>query len=720
MGVSGLVLLLSCIVISLLHPPTSAQYCSYPGNFTSNSTYARNRDRILSLLPSAINDNHGFYNSTLGQGSDTVYALALCRGDLSNQSCSNCVNLCSLAIIANCPNKIEAIDFGNPSQCIVRTSNKSLFGVMDTRPGRIVYEETNITDHVNEFNQSLNNLVDRLVIRAAAGNSSLKFATGEKNYTRHKNNTVYGLMQCVPSISSVDCTRCLRASVDYNQKYYPRTRSVIILRPSCIFQHDLSPFLESSAGAEPPPPAPPVVVTFSPPRPSSNLTRNEGKGRSTVKQLVESGTNEDLPLFDFNTIVAATDNFSLENKLGQGGFGPVYKGRLPNGQEIAVKRLAKNSGQALERMEDREIKLQMYHGGHFEWEPHVSYKCGQVSFVPIDPDMLSYFELRDIYNELVGVQDKSNVDLYYRLPGFTLAEGLTKINDDNDVTKMRETYQGLTVMVIYGQKITEPLSALETELDINLSDIEIIFENGEGENGEGENGEVVQIGDGDEGLENRDEGLENGDEGLENDSEAEDSDYVMECEPTSDSDSNSESDDDSWLYEGLEGPDDDIFDINSHNRGHATVGASSSQPTPRQAAPVPSSGQRPLTQPPKLPTHGGKGKGVAGSASGSGQGMAVGVAGCGRGQGRGAVVGSGRGVGVAGTGRGVGVAGTGRGQGRGAGAGTGRGVGLAGTGRGQGGGVGVAGGGRGRGRGATASLSQVLENIRARKRGQVE
>ncbi|KAG5541640.1 hypothetical protein RHGRI_021468 [Rhododendron griersonianum] len=360
MGASSLILLLSCIVISLLHLPTSAQYCSYPGNFTSNSTYARNRDRILALLPSAINDNHGFYNSTLGQGSDTVYALALCRGDLSNQSCSNCVNLCSLAIIASCPNKIEAIDFGNPSQCIVRTSNKSLFEAMDTRPGRIVFEESNITDHVNEFNQALNNLVDRLVIRAAAGNSSLKFATGEKNYTRYQNNTVYGLMQCVPSISSVDCTRCLRASVDYNQKYYPRTRSVIILRPSCIFQHDLSPFLESSAGAEPPPPAPPVAVTFAPPPPSTNLTRNEDnksrtlqptiiivvavsiflvvtvlvcallhlrkrKGRSTVKLLVESGTNEDLPLFDFNTIVAATDNFSLENKLGQGGFGPVYK-----------------------------------------------------------------------------------------------------------------------------------------------------------------------------------------------------------------------------------------------------------------------------------------------------------------------------------------------------------------------------------------------------------
>lgn len=34
---------------------------------------------------------------------------------------------------------------------------------------------------------------------------------------------------------------------------------------------------------------------------------------------------EDLPLFTFEELVAATNNFSGTNKLGQGGFGPVYK-----------------------------------------------------------------------------------------------------------------------------------------------------------------------------------------------------------------------------------------------------------------------------------------------------------------------------------------------------------------------------------------------------------
>ncbi|KAJ6790573.1 receptor-like serine/threonine-protein kinase SD1-8 [Iris pallida] len=42
-----------------------------------------------------------------------------------------------------------------------------------------------------------------------------------------------------------------------------------------------------------------------------------------------AGENDlDLPLFDFGTIAASTNHFSEESKLGEGGFGPVYKGKL--------------------------------------------------------------------------------------------------------------------------------------------------------------------------------------------------------------------------------------------------------------------------------------------------------------------------------------------------------------------------------------------------------
>ncbi|KAK3431900.1 hypothetical protein EUGRSUZ_E03026 [Eucalyptus grandis] len=58
----------------------------------------------------------------------------------------------------------------------------------------------------------------------------------------------------------------------------------------------------------------------------------------------EINTVESLQ-FDFGTIRAATDNFSDSRKLGQGGFGAVYMGRLSNGLDIAVKRLSSNSSQ---------------------------------------------------------------------------------------------------------------------------------------------------------------------------------------------------------------------------------------------------------------------------------------------------------------------------------------------------------------------------------------
>ncbi|XP_016560050.1 receptor-like serine/threonine-protein kinase SD1-8 isoform X1 [Capsicum annuum] len=71
----------------------------------------------------------------------------------------------------------------------------------------------------------------------------------------------------------------------------------------------------------------------------------------------ETSTEEfELPLFDFSTLAMATENFSDAAKLGQGGFGCVYKAILVEGQEVAVKRLSKNSGQGVEEFKN-ELRL---------------------------------------------------------------------------------------------------------------------------------------------------------------------------------------------------------------------------------------------------------------------------------------------------------------------------------------------------------------------------
>ncbi|TKY54731.1 Receptor serine/threonine-protein kinase SD1-8 [Spatholobus suberectus] len=64
------------------------------------------------------------------------------------------------------------------------------------------------------------------------------------------------------------------------------------------------------------------------------------------------GDAPDLHVYRFSDIEAATNEFSYENKLGQGGYGPVYKGILPDGQEIAVKKLSKASTQGFEEFKN--------------------------------------------------------------------------------------------------------------------------------------------------------------------------------------------------------------------------------------------------------------------------------------------------------------------------------------------------------------------------------
>ncbi|KAM3714653.1 hypothetical protein ACB098_01G353600 [Castanea mollissima] len=65
----------------------------------------------------------------------------------------------------------------------------------------------------------------------------------------------------------------------------------------------------------------------------------------------------ELPIFDLITISNATNNFASSNKLGEGGFGSVYKGTLLGGQEIAVKRLSKNSRQGFNEFKNEVILI---------------------------------------------------------------------------------------------------------------------------------------------------------------------------------------------------------------------------------------------------------------------------------------------------------------------------------------------------------------------------
>ncbi|KAJ7954270.1 Receptor-like kinase [Quillaja saponaria] len=68
---------------------------------------------------------------------------------------------------------------------------------------------------------------------------------------------------------------------------------------------------------------------------------NEGHKEEDLERIAA----QEQKIFPFQTLVAATKDFHPNHKLGEGGFGPVYKGKLDDGREIAVKKLSHNSRQ---------------------------------------------------------------------------------------------------------------------------------------------------------------------------------------------------------------------------------------------------------------------------------------------------------------------------------------------------------------------------------------
>ncbi|KAK5825719.1 hypothetical protein PVK06_020580 [Gossypium arboreum] len=75
-----------------------------------------------------------------------------------------------------------------------------------------------------------------------------------------------------------------------------------------------------------------------------------GKSQNGVKL-------QELHLLDFGKLATARNYFHPTNMLGKGGFGPVYKGKLQDGQEIAVKRLSRASGQGLEEFRNEAMGI---------------------------------------------------------------------------------------------------------------------------------------------------------------------------------------------------------------------------------------------------------------------------------------------------------------------------------------------------------------------------
>ncbi|KAL7213440.1 hypothetical protein ACSBR2_016046 [Camellia fascicularis] len=317
-------------------------YCPNTTTYTPNNTYKSNLNTIFSnLSSSAFKTNNGFDYSKAGSTApDIAYCLFLCRGDVSADICQDCVVSATNEVVQRCPTSKVVISWYD--ECMLRYSNQPFsFSVSDESLGYNGFRNIqNVTDQIH-FREVWGGVMDDVATRASNSESGKKFASREANFSVLQ--TLYSLAQCTPDLTTISN---ISICCDGN-------KGARILFPSCNIKYELYPFYDFATTAPPPspvllpppPPPPPPGPTSSPGRFNNDYNSGNLQGEKHVKL-------QDFPSIKLDLIHAATKHFSEENKLGQGGFGPVYKDNLPDGKEIVVKRLSRTSGQGLQEFKN--------------------------------------------------------------------------------------------------------------------------------------------------------------------------------------------------------------------------------------------------------------------------------------------------------------------------------------------------------------------------------
>lgn len=136
------------------------------------------------------------------------------------------------------------------------------------------------------------------------------------------------------------------------------------------WQHNAPPPVDHVVKIPPQPAAPPphasrpphLPAQFPPPPPPPPVYSSGGSGSNySGSEILPPSSPGFTPGFSKNTftfeeLALATNGFSDANLLGQGGFGYVHKGILPNGKEVAIKQLKSGSGQG-EREFQAEVEI---------------------------------------------------------------------------------------------------------------------------------------------------------------------------------------------------------------------------------------------------------------------------------------------------------------------------------------------------------------------------
>ncbi|KAM3277249.1 hypothetical protein ACQJBY_045225 [Aegilops geniculata] len=392
-----LLLSVAIVAVALLAPRSVVGIypwvlCGYDpyGGFEADSNYKSTLSLLATTMPKNVSMSPGLFGTAqAGVAPEHVWALAHCRGDNAT-SCSGCLEQAFQDLISSCDYKDATIYYDS---CLLTYSNVHFRAADDTTysPTYPIRNLANVTAEPARFQRVVAALVNATASSAAFNSSARMYASGQADFDKEYPE-VYSWAQCTPDMSPDRCWSCFVEIMKQLPAFFTDGIGGRVLGIRCSFRYETQPFFNGSATVRlsatsaraPAPAAVPNVVTpvaavgegtkyrvpmtvliiLLPIIAAINLiacfffwrTRGARKEEKQPYPSYSTGAedveNVDSMMIDISTLRAATIDFAESNKLGEGGFGAVYKGTLPDGEEIAVKRMLKSSTQGVEELKN--------------------------------------------------------------------------------------------------------------------------------------------------------------------------------------------------------------------------------------------------------------------------------------------------------------------------------------------------------------------------------
>ncbi|KAL8253628.1 hypothetical protein R6Q59_031849 [Mikania micrantha] len=322
-------------------------YCD-EGLENNQTLFVPNFVRAMEIVSTAMQTSLNA-TATVGSGPNKNYALTQCYGDLSTEDCLLCYAQIR-TYLPNCyPRSGGRIYLDG---CFMRLQNYSFFEEYKGPNDTTVCGNTTRTSIL--FQNATRQAVGNAVTGALRNND---FFAREEMLVPGVNNSVYVLAECWKTLSPNSCRACLENASESMSKCLPWSEGRV-LNTGCFMRYSDINFLNpipiasrsSNTGRI-------IVIVVSVVSSVVVLTvvlmivlyirkhryvQQKRKGYYDVEKMAKILNDSSLN-FKYSAIEKATGNWDEANKLGQGGFGTVYKGVLSDGREIAVKRLFFNN-----------------------------------------------------------------------------------------------------------------------------------------------------------------------------------------------------------------------------------------------------------------------------------------------------------------------------------------------------------------------------------------